>query len=208
MLNSQAMQTMDRTRVSILERLIPSLSLAMVALSGSVGAAMWLRTVQILRATENAGIDAVSGALWEAKMIVIVFLAVAAILGLAGIIASAARLFTSNQKASPPGILFPVVGLISIVSPVLFIAILWLVFDSMEPTASGVASVERTTQILSFSAFAASAFAIVALLIFSFVPFSSKLGRKYLPLIFLVITELVTIVLAVDLLFFGKSSVI
>lgn len=147
MLNSQAMQTMDRTRVAILERLIPSLSLAMVALSGSVGAAMWLRTVQILRATENAGIDAVSGALWEAKMIVIVFLAVAAILGLAGIIASAARLFTSNQKASPPGIFFPVVGLISIVSPVLFIAILWLVFDSMEPTASGVASVERTTQI-------------------------------------------------------------
>ena len=204
MINDQALQRSDKVRVSIVERLVPSFSLGFVALSGSAGMLWWLGVIRAFKTSENVGLDAVYAAILETKVVVIVFLAVAAFVGLAGIAASAIRLFTENRKASPPGILFSLLGLFSTVSPMLFVALLWLVLNALQSPGVGLGSLETTMWMLCLSAFIASAIAFVALLAFSFIPFSSRPGRKYSPLVFLIINEIGIVVLALDIIFFGN----
>lgn len=202
----QFAQIPEKARVSMLERFVPSISLGLAALSGSAGSAMWLWTVSRFRAEQNVGLAAFYAAMTQVKLAAIIFLVAAAILGSAGIVVSAVRMFTSNRKSSPPGTLFAVLGFLSLISPLLFGIALWLIFDSVEPGNGGIAAWTGTVQVFSIAAFVASGLSILALLVFSFVPFSAKLGRKFSPLIFLIIVELAIVVTAVDFFLFGRAS--
>src|SRR5213075_1473978 len=107
----------SRVRVSILERLAPSFAFAVAAISGAIGSVMNFRFLTSMRQAEAAGYAAFFGGVSEIELVVGGLLAFAAILCAIGILVSIIRMFTTNTKASPPGLLFLITGLLSIVPP-------------------------------------------------------------------------------------------
>src|SRR5689334_3582228 len=99
-------------RVSIFERLVPSLAFALASIAGIVGAMMIIRFFNIMREAETAGYAAFYGGVGEIEIITGVVLALAAFLGAIGILVSAIRLFTTNTTSSPPGVAFLLVGML------------------------------------------------------------------------------------------------
>src|SRR5687768_12289630 len=110
------MMTPDpNARVSIAERLVPSIGFAVAALSGAVGGVMVFRFLSALRQAESAGYAGFFGGLSEIEIVVGVVLVLAAVLVAFGVLGSVIRMFTTNTTASPPGILFLVAGMLSLV---------------------------------------------------------------------------------------------
>src|SRR6188474_3985939 len=89
-------------RVSILERLMPSLGLAMSAIAGAVGGAMTLQFINRMRTNETAGIQAFYTGTSVVEFVVGIILVIAAVVTGIGVLVSLIRLFTDNTKASPP----------------------------------------------------------------------------------------------------------
>src|SRR5687767_5035989 len=106
-----------RVRVSILERLVPSIAFAVAALSGAVGVGMVIRFFTLLRQAESAGYAAFFGGMSEIELVVGAVLVFAVVLCTIGVVVSVIRLFTTNTKASPPGLLLLGAGLVSLIPP-------------------------------------------------------------------------------------------
>jgi hypothetical protein len=194
--NQQAAPVPQKARVSILERLIPSMSLGIAAISGIVGAFLIRRFFDIIRNAETAGIDAISVGSAHIEVVVGVILVVAALFGAVAIIVSAVRMFRTNTKSSPPGLLFPVVSFFGLLSPAIIAVGLWMMIDSISRPDGNLGLIGPTIGMMMLAAIAAGAIAICMLLTFSFVPFNARTGRKYSPLIFLLATEAMIIALA------------
>ena len=181
----------SNVRVSILERLVPSLAFALVAISGAVGSAMLLKLLSALRRAESAGYAALFGGLTEVEFAVAVLLVFAAVLGALGMLVSIIRLFTTNTKSSPPGLLFLVTGLVSLVPP---FALHWVMHAMKEvvrtPSGGGIATIASTITTVTWFAIVSACVIALVLVAFTFIPFSSRPGRKALPLVSLVLVEI------------------
>ncbi len=188
MINQQTAILPVRTRISILERLAPSLSFALAALSGAVGAIYMQRFFRTLSAAENAGYVAYYMGMAEVDLLIGVVLGLSVVVGIAGIIVAAIRVFTANRTASPPGVLFLVPAGISLISP-LMTGYAGAVANLAMGSASGIANAGDKIAVLNWAAIGVTAIALVVLAIFTFVPFRSKNGRKFSPVLFLIIIE-------------------
>ncbi|MEO7674702.1 MAG: hypothetical protein ABIU09_11580 [Pyrinomonadaceae bacterium] len=186
-------------RVSILERLVPSLGFATAAISGAIGSALTLRFLSILRQSENAGLAAFFGGLAEVEFVVGLVLVFAAALCAIGILIPVIRLFTTNKTASPPGLLFLVAGLLSLVPPFALHYVLHLmkeVVRSPDQSGGGVGTVAGTVTAVAYFAIGSAGVIALLLLAFAFVPFSSLAGRKALPIVCLMLVEILIAVLS------------
>ncbi len=186
------------SRVSILERIVPSLAFAVAAISGAVGGGMLIRFFTLLRQAENAGYAAFFGGTAEIEFAVGGVLIFAAVLCAIGILISIVRLFTTNTKASPPGLLFLMIGLLSLVPPFAIHYVLHLMKEvllSPTPPEGGVSAVAGMVFTVAYFAIGAACVIAIVLIVFSFVPFSSRAGRKASPLVCLMLVEIVIAVL-------------
>jgi len=136
--------TFGPVRVSILERIVPSLAFIVAAVSGAVGGAMLIRFFSLLSQAELAGYAAFFGGVAEIELAVGGVLILAVALCAIGIVVSIIRLFTTNTTASPPGLLFLMLGLLSLVPPFAIHYVLHTmkeVVTSPDPAGGGVSSV-------------------------------------------------------------------
>jgi len=195
----------NKARVSIAERLLPSLSYAVVAMSGALGGVMILQFLNSLRNAEMAGRESFFTGTAKIEAAVGIVLAVATAIGAIGIIVSVVRMFTRNKKASPPGVLFLPLGLLALIPPFAIHFGLHLMEGVVaSQTPGGISTVGETEGLISYFSIAAPIAIILALLAFSFIPFTSRLGRKYTPVIFLVIVEILVVTLCA--IFFWQAS--
>ena len=181
-------------RVSILERLVPSFAFAVTAISGAAGGLMLIRFLDALRQSETAGMASFFGGMAEIELVVGAVLIFAAVLCAIGILVSTIRLFTTNTKASPPGLLFLMTGLLSLVPPFAMHYVLHMMKGILlAPTLpeGGISSVAGTVTAVSYFAIGAAVVIALVLLAFSFIPFSSRPGRKSSPIICLVLIEII-----------------
>lgn len=193
-----------RARVSIFERLVPSLAFTACAASGAIGGILILRLFESVRANDDDGFGGSFFA--EASDIVIIvgllLLAAVAIGGIA-LLVSVIRIFTTTKTASPPGALFLVLGLLSLLPPLLVHFILHIL-EKTTPREGGIWAVETTVTALCYVAPAIAVVVIFGLFAFTFIPFNSRPGRKVSPTICLFVIEILTIALLV--IFFWQVS--
>ncbi|HVF46400.1 MAG TPA: hypothetical protein VNA17_02425 [Pyrinomonadaceae bacterium] len=187
--------------MSIVERLVPSLSFAVAALSGAA-AAMWLQMVlRAMRNAENAGYTAFYNAMAEVYAIGGISLMIALALGLVGIATSAARMFTANRTASPTGVLFLLPAGICLVPALLVDYAGWLAVSAVNtPGSPGISGIAVTISVLNWAAVGTVVLAFLILAMFSFIPFRSRKGRKFSPVLCLIFIEVVIAALAVSFL--------
>lgn len=196
-------------RVSIIERLVPSLGFAVTALSGVVGAFMIFRFFRLIRSAENAGYAAFFAGMVEIEFAVGVVLVIGAVLVAFGILVSIIRLFTTNTTSSPPGILFLPVALLSVIPAfAIHYAMHWMKEVLLNPVAGGVSGIAEWVTYISYFAIGFAVVILLVLLAFSFVPFKARPGRKVSALIFLMIAEILIAVLAGVYLWPARVSMI
>jgi hypothetical protein len=194
----------ETARVSIAERLVPCLSFGLSAIAGIVGGIMIFMLFEELRKAETAGREAVFSGFARIQLVVGGILAAAVLLGVVGIAVAAIRMFAAKRKASPSGAVFIVVGLLGLIPNLLIVYALSIGSDVITK-GTGAANISQTINILTFAAMGLGVVAILAFVAFSFVPFSSSMGRKYSPVIFLIFVEIATVCLAAW--FFWMASV-
>ena len=190
MINPPTPQAPERSRVSIVERVVPSMSFALASLSGAAAAA-WMQLVfSAMRSVENAGYAAFYSAMTEAYAVGMVGLTMAAVVGLGGVATSAVRMFTVNKRSSPPGALFLFPAGLCLTPPLLTDYAGSLATAAVRnPVSGGLSSVSGTIDILNWLTIGVALFSLLFLAAFSFVPFNSRNGRKAAPVLFLVLIE-------------------
>ncbi|HUR99718.1 MAG TPA: TonB family protein [Pyrinomonadaceae bacterium] len=185
-------------RVSILERIVPSIAFMFAAISGAVGAAMLLKLLANLREAENSSYSWVFNWIAQDEFLVAGVLVFAAALCAVGILVSAIRLFTKNTKASPPGLLFLMTGLLSLVPAFALHYVLHLVKEvtlSPDATSGGISGIAGTVTAVAWFSIGSAVVISLLMLAFSFIPFSSRPGRKSSPLVCLFLAEIFMAVL-------------
>ena len=189
--NASIAQAPQRAPVSIIERLIPSLSFGLAAISGGIGAMMIQKFFSDLRNTENSGLDSLYIGLARIDAVIGGILAAAALLGMVGLLICLIRMFSANSKSSPPGILFLLIGLLSLL-PCFLVGIgIYLVIRSLfGPGVPNLSIVGSVVSFLTFSSIVVACLMILVLGAFSFVSFLSRPGRKYSPFVFLLLIEI------------------
>ena len=186
--------TFGPVRVSILERIVPSLAFIVAAVSGAVGGAMLIRFFSLLSQAELAGYAAFFGGVAEIELAVGGVLILAVALCAIGIVVSIIRLFTTNKTASPPGLLFLMLGLLSLVPP---FAIHYVLHTMKEVvTSPDPAAGFGTLTTAAYFAIGGPVVITLVLLAFAFVPFTSRAGRKSSPIVCLMFVAIVTATLA------------
>jgi len=190
-------------RVSIAARLVPMVSYTVAAFGGAFGAFSLWGAMNALKHAENAGIGAVSGALMEASVPVIVMLSTAVVSGIAGIVVAVVRLFVTAKKASPPFWFFIIPGLLGLLPAACFFAaqtmIFYAILDTSRSSGAGVAPLASTISLLNFAAMGTPFLCIPLFLTAALVPLRSKTGKKLGSLFFLLLYEMAMIILIVAL---------
>ncbi|HEX6124181.1 MAG TPA: hypothetical protein VFZ23_02295 [Pyrinomonadaceae bacterium] len=191
------------SRVSILERLIPSVAFAVAALSGAIGGVLILYFLETLRQAETAGRVAFFLGTAKIEGAMGAMMAIAAVIGGIGVIVALVRMFTENRKASPPGVLF-VVGVLALLPPFAIHYVLRRMEGAVDmPEAGGISGIAETVYAGTYFAIGAPVVLIIVLLAISFVPFSSRLGRKISPTVVLIIIEV--FIVALTMIFFWQA---
>lgn len=184
------------SRVSILARLVPATSYAIPALGSALSALLFINVMQAMRNAESAGIAAVAGGMSEANVAIIVSLYLALIVGLAGIIIGFVRCLSITKTASPAGWLFLVMGLIGFAPMLTF----WqaqsrLISVLVGLETGGVSEVANNITLLLMLTLGLAGVGCLILLVVSVVPLPTvfRAKRKWSPVVFLVIMELMTV---------------
>ena len=123
----------ERARVSIIERAVPALAFVLTALGGLVSASTLISLFSRLRNDETAGMETVMRGMVVVDQIGGYVLAAAAVFGTAGVVVCVVRMFSETKKASPPGILYLIPALPSLVSPAIMIHTSRMVMEGMLP---------------------------------------------------------------------------
>ena len=187
------------SRVSILARLIPSLSYALPALGAALSALLFIGVMQAMRNAESTGIAAVAGGMSEANLAVVIALYLAIFVGLIGVVIGLVRTFSTTTTASPSGWFYLIAGVLGL-APMLT---LWeaesLLLEVLTSRSAGVVSVANQISMCLMLTIGMAAIGILILLVASVVPLPSalKAKRKWTPLVFLVIIELALIAMTV-----------
>lgn len=188
-----------RARVSIIERLIPSVSYLVAAAAGAIGGVRILSFLESVRNSEIAERDAFFLYTARIELAMGTVLAVSAIIGAIAIAVSVVRMFTVNKTASPPGVLFLLLGPFALVPPFLVHFVLHLVehiAQAQIPEGGGMSAIAGTVSGVSYAAIILALLVAVVQIAFSFIPFTANLRRKFSPMIFLIFNEILIIALA------------
>ena len=188
------------SKVSIIARLVPSLSYVIAMLGAVVSAMLIIRTFQAMRNAETAGIAAVAAGMAEASQAVAILVYLAIFVGVIGLVVMVVRLLTTTATASPSGWFFLISGGLGLVP----VTLLWkaesLLIEAISPGfRGGVVQVASAIQMcLTLTLITAGAFSLT-LLVGSLVPLPAMLKSKrgYAPMIVLVLMELALTAIAV-----------
>lgn len=188
----------ERVRVSIFERIVPFSAFALAAIGGAAGGWSIISLMTTMSHAENIGKAALAGGLAEYTWFPLGFLYAAAALGVVAICVAIGRLVVETKTASPSGISYIVLGILSLV-PVAFVwqagRMMIGVLDGSETENIG----QLGTVVAEYCVYAmvATPIVLVILLAWSLIPFKSKPGRRFGPIICLVIVEVVLVAAAV-----------
>ena len=187
----------ERARVSIIERFIPALAFVLTALGGLLSASTLISLFDRLKNDETAGIETVMRGMVVVDQVGGIVLAVAAVFGTAGVVGCVVRMFSETKKASPPGVLYLIPALPSLISPAIMIHASRVVLDLLlDPVGKDFGKTGGDIAELCVIAFIISVVSIIISLIFPLVPFSSQTGRKLSPLMFVLLPTLIIVCLA------------
>lgn len=195
------------TRVSILARVAPALSYALPALGAAISALMLINVFRAMRNAEAAGLGAVSAAISEANLAVVVTLYLGVILGFAGVVIGLVRMFTTVNTATPSAWFFLMTGIVGLL-PILLLweaqsLLLGVIFGR---SPGGVVEVARQVTLLSMMTMLLGAVGILILLVSAFVPLPRILyaKRKWAPVVILLLME--TAVIAMTVLYHLRTA--
>ncbi len=188
------------TRVSILARVAPALSYALPALGAAISALMLINVFRAMRNAEAAGFGAVSAAIREANLPVVVTLYLGVILGFIGVGIALVRMFTTITTVTPSAWYFLIIG----IAGLLPIVLLWeaqslLLGVLFGRSAGGVVEVARQVTLLSMMTTLLGTVSILIMLVSAFVPLPRILHakRKWAPVVVLLLMETAVIVMTV-----------
>ncbi len=182
------MESFEKVRVSIIERLVPFLGFATAALGA--GAAAWYLYVHLSDrlARRGEGMGSLANELVGTIWITLGSLYFAVFIVSIGAIIALVRLSTDNAKASPLGLSYLLFGILSLLPA----ALLWygmshvtVVFDPAE--GANYSGYGRSALNFSIAAMIIAPIAAVLPVVWSVIPFSSPRGKRFGPLLFLLI---------------------
>ncbi len=187
-----------KVRVSIFERIVPFAAFGLAAVAGGIGGWMIISLMNTLSAVENAGTAAISGGLAEYTIYPLVLLYAAAALGVVGICVAVGRMIFGEKTASPSGISYIVLGALSLVP----IGIVWytgsIIIDVINDTYEGDAMLLGSVVAeMSIAAMVTAPIVLIVLLAWSLLPFKARPGRRFGPLIALVLMQIILFAVAV-----------
>jgi len=181
----------EKLRVSILERIVPMLAFALAALGGGASAFLLFRLFWALQRAENAGVATVATGLAESNLAVLVGLYLALAAGFFAIATAFIRMFTAKKTASPPGSLYLIPGLLALLPAglVWYVESLTIIvlLGISSPGGHGMADVLGIINTLLIAAMIAGPIIILILVALAIVPFSARSGRKFGPLLVLLL---------------------
>jgi hypothetical protein len=187
----------EKVRVSIFERIVPFAAFALAAIAGGAGAFLIVELFNTLAAVENAGVAAIAGGLAEYMLVPLVLLYASVGLGIVGICVAIGRMVLATTTASPSGLSYLMLGLLSLVPAAIVyhsgtatIGVITNTTDS-DPAMTGAAAGEWAV-----AAMMITPIVLLVLLACSLIPFRARPGRRFGPLIALVLMELVLITAA------------
>ena len=187
----------ETARVATLPRVIAGLSYSLVAIGAGLSGRMIWRTLEAMRMAENAGVGAVTGAMSESTLPVVVGLYMAILCGFGAIITALVRLNITTTKASPPGWFYAAAALPSL----LLLVFLWLaestLLQALYPGSAGVSVVASRIQLLSIITMVGALIVLLFLLIISVVPFSIRSRPGWGGVLMLVFIEGILIIATV-----------
>lgn len=187
----------EAVRVAVVPRLVPAFSFGL-AVAGAGISAMLLRQVLLaMREAETAGIGVVARSMAEATLPVLVALYLAIVVGAAGLLVLAIRMFVDTKKSSPPVWFFLLAGAL-----VLFpVALFWwaesLFIGALYPGSGGIVTVAETLMLLLPAIMIAAPFILLLLLAISVWPLRTLGKPKWGPVAVLLMVEVALIVMAV-----------
>lgn len=186
------------TRVSILARIVPALSLWIVMLGAAISALLIKGVINAMHYAESAGIAAVAGGMAEANLAIVISLYFAIFLMVIALIVAVVRTFMMTQTASPSAWWFAIAAAVSL-GP---LGLVWkansLLMQVIFSRANIIEVVSAIQLCLTLALITAVAFSLL-LLVGSVVPLPSFLHgkRSWSPIVALVLMEIVLIGLAV-----------
>jgi hypothetical protein len=197
MLDDDGRTQQEKVRVSILERILPFAAFGLAAIAGGSGAFLIIELFNTLAAAENAGVAAVAGGLAEYMTVPLIVLYASVGLGIIGICVAVGRMVFATTTSSPSGISYLVLGLISLVPAAIVyragtatIGVITNTTDA-DPGSTGAAAGQWAV-----TAIVITLMVLPALLAWSLMPFKARPGRRFGPLIALVLMEIALITAA------------
>lgn len=168
-------------RVSISQRLIPSVSFGLVALSGAFGAWWVLQLFNALKGDKSATVKTVMDGLGSIEQSVGMILLLAAIIGFISIVVVFMR--SSDDEATLPGYAY-VIGFPCLISPGITAYLIYLVIHVFHTSLpKDMAKFGGDIAELAILSLVTSGIALLILLPFVFLPFRAKIGRRISPAI-------------------------
>lgn len=166
-------------RVSISQRLIPSVSFGLAAISGLLGSWWVLDLFKILKNDEKATIKGLMNSLGSIEQSVAMFLVLAAVIGLISVVVVFMR--SDDDEATMPGIAY-FVGLPSLISPALTSYMMFLMIDAFH-TPAKINFEKLGADIAGYAilSIASAGFALLLLLVFALLPFKARIGKRISP---------------------------
>lgn len=187
----------ERVRVSIFERIVPFAAFGLAATAGGIGGWMIIALMTSLAQNENAGIGAVSGGLAEYMIYPLVLLYAAAAMGVVGICVAIGRMVFTTSTSSPSGISYIILGVLSLIP----LGLVWnaggIIIDVLYGTSTyGLGELGVTVFERSWASIIATPVVLFVLLAWAVIPFKARPGRRFGPLIALVVMEIVLVAVA------------
>jgi hypothetical protein len=191
-----------KVRVSIFERIVPFAAMALAAIGGAVGGYLIIFMMNILKTNENAGIGAVSGALAEYTTYQLIFFYASSLIGLIAVAVAVGRLMIESKTSSPSGLSY----LALVILALLPVGLVWhaggLIISVLNGTSQyNIGMIGASIADYSWVSVIITPIIIFVLLAWSLIPFKAVPGRRFGPLIAVVIVEimLVTVTIAFQL---------
>jgi len=168
------------SQVSILERVIPAASFGLASIGGIVGAVLTISMFTQLREAENAGMEAIAGAMATVNFLMLGLLGLSLLIGIGALITNIVRMSSDQPRSSPPGFTYLIAGIPNLISPML-VAWSWSVIVEVMLGRSTGDATETGAWVASILilAIVAGIGALILLPIFSFVPFRARSGKKF-----------------------------
>ncbi len=180
----------DKVRVSIFERIVPFFGFVVAALGSGFGSWYLYSFIAKRLVDRSLGIEMLGHHVIGSTTIALISLYVSTFLIFIGIIISATRLCTACSKASPLGVSHLVFGILSLAPA----AMLWFgatfiigIYDPVNP--SGEFGFARKSRDFSLTAMIVAPIAAFLIAIWALIPFRSIPGRRYGPLVSLLLVE-------------------